>query len=276
MGVAAGNYIASKHERTSNPVIAEIAGIDNLPLTQDRSQGFKETLAQRPRSARQAAAFTVESGKQVTANMLQAEPKIDAMWNHDDDQGVGVLAAIQQANRKEFFMVGGAGSATRWGDQGGPERPEGHGDLPPTMASSAVSLARLVAQDKGMTDLVEKEVPASITLASATITKENVDQYIAWASSPDRLPRKEAQCPQDRPTLGVGMVGYAFMGAAHSQAWRTVGRVFDLPLAPDGGAVRTQRKVAAAAAQLGWDSVETDWKALSAGRRTSGRHLHAG
>ena len=34
------------------------------------------------------------------------------------------------------------------------------------------------------------------------------------------------------PPLGVGMVGYAFMGAAHSQGWRTVGRVFDLPLRP--------------------------------------------
>ena len=33
-----------------------------------------------------------------------------------------------------------------------------------------------------------------------------------------------------RAQLGVGMVGYAFMGAAHSQAWRTVGRFFDLPL----------------------------------------------
>ncbi|HEX8518506.1 MAG TPA: gfo/Idh/MocA family oxidoreductase, partial [Pseudonocardia sp.] len=29
------------------------------------------------------------------------------------------------------------------------------------------------------------------------------------------------------------MVGYAFMGAAHSQAWRTAGRFFDLPLRPD-------------------------------------------
>ena len=36
----------------------------------------------------------------------------------------------------------------------------------------------------------------------------------------------------DAPVLGVGMVGYAFMGAAHSQAWRTAGRFFDLPLAP--------------------------------------------
>ncbi|MEU0686197.1 hypothetical protein ABZ350_04575, partial [Streptomyces uncialis] len=32
--------------------------------------------------------------------------------------------------------------------------------------------------------------------------------------------------------LGIGMVGYAFMGAAHSQGWRTAGRVFDLPRRP--------------------------------------------
>lgn len=35
----------------------------------------------------------------------------------------------------------------------------------------------------------------------------------------------------DRPRLGVGMVGYAFMGAAHSLAWRTAPRFFDLPRA---------------------------------------------
>ena len=39
-----------------------------------------------------------------------AAPQIDAIWNHDDDQGVGVLAAIDAAGRDEFFMVGGAGS----------------------------------------------------------------------------------------------------------------------------------------------------------------------
>ena len=35
-----------------------------------------------------------------------------------------------------------------------------------------------------------------------------------------------------RGTLGIGMAGYAFMGAAHSQAWHTAPRFFDLPLQP--------------------------------------------
>jgi len=65
-------------------------------------------------------------------------------------------------------------------------------------------------------------------------------------------------------TLGVGMVGYAFMGAAHSQGWRTAPRFFDLPLRPDLAVLcgRDKEKATAAADKLGWRSVETDWRAL--------------
>ena len=66
------------------------------------------------------------------------------------------------------------------------------------------------------------------------------------------------------PTLGVGMVGYAFMGAVHSQAWRTAGRFFDLPFAPAMTALcgRDPVATAAAAERMGWASVETDWRRL--------------
>ncbi|MCX4420017.1 Gfo/Idh/MocA family protein [Streptomyces mirabilis] len=69
-----------------------------------------------------------------------------------------------------------------------------------------------------------------------------------------------------KPTLGVGMVGYAFMGAAHSQGWRTVGRVFDLPRSPVLAAVcgRDASAVRAMADQHGWAADETDWRALIA------------
>ena len=68
------------------------------------------------------------------------------------------------------------------------------------------------------------------------------------------------------PDLSVGMVGYAFMGAAHSQAWRTAPRFFDLPLRPRMAAVagRDAGRVAEAARRLGWESTETDWRALVA------------
>ncbi|MEU7487535.1 Gfo/Idh/MocA family oxidoreductase [Streptomyces sp. NPDC042319] len=72
--------------------------------------------------------------------------------------------------------------------------------------------------------------------------------------------------PDGRPALGIGMVGYAFMGAAHSQGWRTAARVFDLPLRPAMNAVcgRDADAVRAAADRLGWAAAETDWRALIA------------
>ena len=68
----------------------------------------------------------------------------------------------------------------------------------------------------------------------------------------------------DRPVLGVGLAGYAFMGAAHSQAWRTAPRVFDLPLRPAMAALcgRDARAALAAARRYGWAAAETDWRAL--------------
>ena len=71
---------------------------------------------------------------------------------------------------------------------------------------------------------------------------------------------------QDNGELRIGMVGYAFMGAAHSQAWRTVNRVFDLPTRARMVAVcgRDAEKVAAAAQRLGWEEWLTDWRALIA------------
>ncbi|MEU6334380.1 Gfo/Idh/MocA family oxidoreductase [Streptomyces cellulosae] len=67
-----------------------------------------------------------------------------------------------------------------------------------------------------------------------------------------------------KPPLRIGMVGYAFMGAAHSQGWRTVGRVFELPLRPEMAVIcgRDADAVRAAAGRHGWAEAETDWRAL--------------
>jgi predicted dehydrogenase len=76
------------------------------------------------------------------------------------------------------------------------------------------------------------------------------------------MPARSSQ--PDTPELGIGMVGYAFMGTAHSRAWAAVGQAFDVPLRPrmavlagrDGAATR------AAARRYGWRHAETDWHAL--------------
>ena len=181
MGVSAGQYICTKLGDQPDAVVAEIAGIDSLPLTQDRSQGFADALAECGLNVdnRVAADFTVEGGERTAANLLQAAPQIDAIWNHDDDQGVGVLAAINNAGRNEFFMVGGAGSANAMREiQGGQSVLEATVIYPHTQAADGIALARLLVQDKSLSDLSSQGVPQRIVLDAPVVTADNVDQYI--------------------------------------------------------------------------------------------------
>ncbi|MEU3614599.1 Gfo/Idh/MocA family oxidoreductase [Streptomyces sp. NPDC006872] len=79
-------------------------------------------------------------------------------------------------------------------------------------------------------------------------------------------PQQSAGPEAGKPPLRVGMVGYAFMGAAHSQGWRTAGRVFDLPRRPVLAVIcgRDASAVRAAADRHGWAATETDWRAMIA------------
>ena len=68
--------------------------------------------------------------------------------------------------------------------------------------------------------------------------------------------------PDSQRPLGVAVVGYSFMGKAHSNAWRNVGAFY-----PGGPPVRQQvlvgrddRAVKEAAARYGWSEAATDWR----------------
>ncbi|GAA3860585.1 substrate-binding domain-containing protein [Streptomyces sedi] len=182
MGLNAGHYIGEQLKDVEGARVVELSGPDNLELTVQRTQGFDDALANYPnieKVARQAAEFTVESGQDVMSGLLQAVPEFDALWNHDDDQGVGAERAIDQAGRDEFFMVGGAGS------QHVMEAIQADNTVlkatvlyPPTMAASAIDLARACAQAKGIGGLAEFEIPSFIQLYSAVVTKDNVEQYL--------------------------------------------------------------------------------------------------
>jgi ABC-type sugar transport system substrate-binding protein len=180
MGVSAGTYACKLIEENdiSDPVIAEIQGIASLPLTQDRSQGFADALKSCGQTVdnQVSAEFTVDSGEEVASNLLQAAPHIDILWNHDDDQGVGVKQAFDNADRDEFFFIGGAGScnAMDWIEDGEMEATILY---PPTQAADGIKLARLLVQDKGLSDLVQVEVPTRIVLNAPVVTKDNLDEY---------------------------------------------------------------------------------------------------
>src|ERR687886_2692966 len=64
--------------------------------------------------------------------------------------------------------------------------------------------------------------------------------------------------------LNIGLVGYGFMGRTHSNAFLQAPRFFDVPYQPVLKAVcaRNAERVKAFAANWGYESIETDWRAL--------------
>ena len=178
IGAKAGAYIANRLECAGN--VVEIQGIAGISVTTDRSQGFADTIEALCGDgitivAQQPADFTPDLGLQVMEAILQANDDIDAVYTHDDDMAEGVVAAIENAGREdEMFLTGAGGSCTAF------DRIQDGGLYAatylysPTMAGSAVNMARLIAQGRGFGDLVEPEVPSLVVVPPTEVTQDNV------------------------------------------------------------------------------------------------------
>ncbi|MBO8163517.1 MAG: Gfo/Idh/MocA family oxidoreductase [Brevibacillus sp.] len=68
----------------------------------------------------------------------------------------------------------------------------------------------------------------------------------------------------NKKQVRIGMVGYKFMGKAHSHAFRDIPFFFDTEVVPVLKAIagRDEQGVRQAAEKMGWDSYETDWRRL--------------
>jgi len=74
-----------------------------------------------------------------------------------------------------------------------------------------------------------------------------------------------ARAEGDAPEIGVGMLGYAFMGKAHSHAMLNIAHMmYPPPAVPRlvGIAGRDEQAVAEAARRYGYDGYYTDWRAM--------------
>ena len=64
--------------------------------------------------------------------------------------------------------------------------------------------------------------------------------------------------------IAVGMVGYKFMGKAHSNAYRQINQFFDLALRPHLKTIcgRDKPKVEKMAQRWGWENAVDDWRRI--------------
>ncbi len=178
IGVKAATFFAEELSCEGN--VVEIQGIAGISVTEDRSAGFADTLEELCGDgieivAQQPADFTPDLGLEVMEAILQANDQIDGVYTHDDDMAEGVVAAIENAGREdEMILTGAGGSCTAF------DRIEAGGLYAatylysPTMAGSAVNMARLIAQGRGFADLLEPEVPAEIIVPPTEVTPDNV------------------------------------------------------------------------------------------------------
>jgi len=181
VGFQAGQYFAAQLHCKGN--VVEIQGIAGISVTNQRTKGFADGIAACKGGikilAQQPADFAPDKGLAVMQNILQAQPKIDAVYTHDDDMAQGVVQAIKNANRdKEMWLtgVGGSKAAMDQIKQGGLYRATFLYN--PTMAASAVALARLLAKGQGLADLTEPVIPNLIVMQAQGVFKDNVDHYM--------------------------------------------------------------------------------------------------
>src|SRR6266516_920022 len=70
----------------------------------------------------------------------------------------------------------------------------------------------------------------------------------------------------DMNKLNIGLIGYGFMGKAHSNAFRRVSNFFDVPYEPVLKIVcaRNADRARSFAGKWGYESIETDWRKVVA------------
>ncbi|KXF79158.1 ABC transporter substrate-binding protein [Paramesorhizobium deserti] len=109
LGRVAGEYI--KKELGGKGDVVVIRGLP-IVIDEERQKGFDEAIQGSDINVldRQFGNWSRDDAFKVMQDYLAKYKKIDAVWCQDDDMAVGVLEAIQQANRSDIkFVVGGAG-----------------------------------------------------------------------------------------------------------------------------------------------------------------------
>jgi ABC-type sugar transport system substrate-binding protein len=102
-GKLAGEWLVKEYAGKTDPVnIVELQGTTGSAPANDRKKGFGDAIAGQANFkivASQTGDFTRAGGKQVMEAFLKANSKIDVLFAHNDDMGLGALEAITAAGK---------------------------------------------------------------------------------------------------------------------------------------------------------------------------------
>ena len=115
MGVAGAEYIVDKIGTEGTVVALTVptsGSVNDL-----RMQGFTDTMAEIAPDIEikeYATQFTREAGLADMADILTAEPEIDAVYSLDDETSIGALQAIDEAGRTDIQVITGGGGCQEY------------------------------------------------------------------------------------------------------------------------------------------------------------------
>jgi ABC-type sugar transport system substrate-binding protein len=103
-GKKAGDWLVNEYKGKNDPVnIVQLEGTTGSAPANDRKSGFADVIKADPKFkviASQSGDFTRAGGKEVMEAFLKANPKIDVLYAHNDDMGLGAIEAIEAAGKK--------------------------------------------------------------------------------------------------------------------------------------------------------------------------------
>lgn len=158
-GKMAGEFIIEKLGGKGN--VVELEGIPGASAAVERGEGFHSAISKSNIKvvAKQTANFDRAKGLSVMENILQAQPKIDAVFAHNDEMALGALEAIKASGRK-IMVVGfdattDAVAAVKAGDMAATVQ-----QLPKEIGSKGVDTAlKIIGKEK-----VDKYIPVELVL----------------------------------------------------------------------------------------------------------------
>ena len=174
MGVAGAEYIVEKIGTTGKVATIEVPSSGSI--NELRLKGFMETMAKIAPDVEilhySAPSFAAEEGMKVTADILTANPQLDAIFSEDDESSIGALQAIADAGRTDIKAMTGGGGAQAYFHNIAENQ-----DIwlctalySPMMVMDAVSAA---------VDLLDgKTVEQVMTIPTAIVDRNNVSEYL--------------------------------------------------------------------------------------------------
>lgn len=180
VGIQAAHYIGQELGGKGN-VVEMLCAPSAIQVA--RTDGFHETLEVYYPDieiiAQGQGNFAREPALAEMENILQAHDQIDAVYSQDDEQSLGIVAAIQAAGREGEMIVTGVGGNKSVLEQmiSGNDSISASFSYSPLQGGSAVKIAKLLVLGQGFSELYEPGIPREIILSAEPITSENAEGY---------------------------------------------------------------------------------------------------